>query len=143
MSATRLLILGACASCNRRMGTAQARVESWRRRSGRISPNGLDLLALNKDGRGGTGGGQRDRPGRQRPCAHHLRDHRPGEIEFHRLLREFWWEYKPIVDPFMVALPSWMDLPRDELIAALRHHASLARLAADGLPPRAECLGRE
>ncbi len=48
-----------------------------------------------------------------------------GKHEFERLLRDFWWNMKPIVDPFQVALTFMNDLPRDELIAALRHRARM------------------
>ncbi len=48
-----------------------------------------------------------------------------GKHEFERLLRDFWWNMKPIVDPFQVALTFMQDLPRDELIAALQHRARM------------------
>lgn len=48
-----------------------------------------------------------------------------GKMEFERLLRDFWWNMKPIVDPFQVALTFMDSLPRDELIAALRHRARM------------------
>ncbi len=50
-----------------------------------------------------------------------------GEQEFQRLLREYWWEYKPVVDPFQVALTFMNEMPRDELMAALRARASRYR----------------
>jgi len=56
-----------------------------------------------------------------------------GEIAFQRLLRAFWFDYKPPIDPFIVAVSFMDQLPRDELIAALRHHVAAARSAADGL----------
>jgi DNA-binding PadR family transcriptional regulator len=48
-----------------------------------------------------------------------------GEEEFQRLLREYWWELKPSTDPFMVALAFNSDLPKDEIIAALRHRIAM------------------
>ena len=42
-----------------------------------------------------------------------------GKEEFMRLLREQWWEIKPIIDPFQVALSFMTYLPKDELILAL------------------------
>ncbi|HLJ33624.1 MAG TPA: PadR family transcriptional regulator [Ktedonobacteraceae bacterium] len=48
-----------------------------------------------------------------------------GKMEFERLLRDFWWNMKPIVDPFQVALAFMNDLPHDELIAVLRHRARM------------------
>lgn len=53
-----------------------------------------------------------------------------GEQEFQRLLREHWWEPKPPVDPFHVALTFMDALPRDELVTALRHHAAISRANA-------------
>lgn len=55
-----------------------------------------------------------------------------GEAEFQRLLREYWWLPKPVVDPFQVALAFMNELPRDELLAALRSRASLYRSAVEG-----------
>ena len=36
-----------------------------------------------------------------------------------RLLRQQWWEIKPIIDPFQVALTFMNFMPKDELILAL------------------------
>ncbi len=47
-----------------------------------------------------------------------------GEEQFQRLLREFWWEYKPVIDPFQLALTFMNEMPREELMAALRARAS-------------------
>ena len=55
-----------------------------------------------------------------------------GEAEFQRLLREFWWEYKPVIDPLQVALTFMNALPRDELLSALRYRANLYRSAVEG-----------
>lgn len=54
-----------------------------------------------------------------------------GEQEFQRLLRDHWWEQKPSIDPFHVALTFMDALPRDELVAALRHHAAISRANAE------------
>lgn len=54
-----------------------------------------------------------------------------GEREFQRLLREHWWEQKPAIDPFHVALTFMDALPRDELVTALRHHAAISRANAE------------
>ncbi|MGH3145255.1 MAG: PadR family transcriptional regulator [Rubrobacter sp.] len=53
-----------------------------------------------------------------------------GEEEFQSLLREYWWKQKPIVDPFQVALAFMQQMPREELLAALRHRADSYRSAA-------------
>jgi DNA-binding PadR family transcriptional regulator len=43
-----------------------------------------------------------------------------GEDTFQNLLREYWWEVKPVIDPFMVAVAFMPFLPNEEIIAALR-----------------------
>jgi DNA-binding PadR family transcriptional regulator len=50
-----------------------------------------------------------------------------GKGEFERLLREYWWEPKPLIDPFQIALTFMDRMPHDELLAALRYRADLAR----------------
>ncbi|MFC4535842.1 PadR family transcriptional regulator [Sphaerisporangium dianthi] len=42
-----------------------------------------------------------------------------GRREFHRLLEEFWWQFKPIVDPFQVALTFMNHMSKADLTAAL------------------------
>ncbi len=46
-----------------------------------------------------------------------------GKAEFERLLRQFWWELKPTIDPFQIALTFMDKLSPDELRQALRHRA--------------------
>lgn len=48
-----------------------------------------------------------------------------GEQEFQRLLREYWWEPKRVVDPFQVAVTFMNAMPADELVAALRTRSDL------------------
>ena len=57
-----------------------------------------------------------------------------GRLEFSRQLRRLWWEYRPAIDPFRVALSFMHCLPRDEVLAALRHRASGLRSALDAFP---------
>jgi DNA-binding PadR family transcriptional regulator len=134
MSATRLLILGALRFMQPAHGYSIRReLESWRAEEWANIAYGSIYFALNKMAEEElVAVSETDQVGK-RPARTTYVITDQGEIEFHRLLREFWWEYKPIVDPFMVAASFMNELPRDELIAALRHHASLARLAADGL----------
>jgi DNA-binding PadR family transcriptional regulator len=54
-----------------------------------------------------------------------------GEAEFQRLLREYWWEYKPVVDPFQMAIAFMDALPREELLTSLRSRVTLYRSAAE------------
>lgn len=46
-----------------------------------------------------------------------------GRAEFKRLLHEYWWEIKPTIDPFQIALTFMDQLPRPELLRALRQRA--------------------
>ncbi|MBE3557724.1 MAG: PadR family transcriptional regulator [Ktedonobacteraceae bacterium] len=50
-----------------------------------------------------------------------------GRGEFERLLREYWWNLKPVIDPFQVAVAFMDCMPREELLAALRYRAELLR----------------
>jgi DNA-binding PadR family transcriptional regulator len=57
-----------------------------------------------------------------------------GRLEFTRQLRQLWWEYRPAIDPFRVALSFMHCLPREEVLAALRHRAGGLRAALDAFP---------
>ena len=57
-----------------------------------------------------------------------------GRREFERQLRELWWEYRPAIDPFRVALSFMNCLPRVELLAALHHRASGLRSTLEAFP---------
>jgi DNA-binding PadR family transcriptional regulator len=61
-----------------------------------------------------------------------------GEAEFQSLLREFWWERKPLIDPFMVAMSQAPALAKPEMVAALRHRATSARAGAERMRFHAE-----
>jgi DNA-binding PadR family transcriptional regulator len=50
-----------------------------------------------------------------------------GRKEFMELLRKQWWESKPIIDPFQVALTFMNCMPKDELLLALEHKADSLR----------------
>lgn len=50
-----------------------------------------------------------------------------GRDEFESLLRRYWWEVKPGVDPFQAALAFLPVLPRQEAAAALRNRARVLR----------------
>jgi DNA-binding PadR family transcriptional regulator len=134
MSATRLLILGALRFMQPAHGYSIRReLESWRAEEWANIAYGSIYFALNKmAGEGLVAVSETDQVGKRPARTTYVITDR-GEVEFQRLLREFWWEYKSISDPFMVAASFMDQLPRDELLAALRHHASLARLAAESL----------
>lgn len=54
-----------------------------------------------------------------------------GEAEFQELLRRYWWDFRPAIDPFTTAFALMPALPREEAIAALRHRAQGLRGFAD------------
>ncbi len=56
-----------------------------------------------------------------------------GKAEFDRLLHEYWWEMKPTVDPFQIALAFMDNLPPHELQEALRHRADALQDSLDDL----------
>jgi DNA-binding PadR family transcriptional regulator len=134
MTATRLLILGVLRFLQPAHGYEIRReLESWSADKWANVAYGSIYHALKKMAEEGLikpTGTERvnNRPAR---TAYALTD--SGEEEFQRLLREYWWEIKPVTDPFQVAL-SFMDaLPRDELLAALHHRANLARSTIEAL----------
>lgn len=54
-----------------------------------------------------------------------------GEREFQSLLREYWWEYRQPIDPFLAAFGFLPALPPREAAAALRNRARQLRANAD------------
>jgi DNA-binding PadR family transcriptional regulator len=54
-----------------------------------------------------------------------------GEEEYFRLLRDAWWRPERVKDPFIPAWSFLRDLPKDELLGALRFRAQWARSQAD------------
>lgn len=46
-----------------------------------------------------------------------------GKAEFLRLLRNQWWQIKPLIDPFQVALTFMQHMPREEILLALDYRA--------------------
>lgn len=56
-----------------------------------------------------------------------------GEQEFQDLVREYWWELKPPIDPFLAAMAMLPALPRREAVAALRNRARMLRGYAESL----------
>lgn len=56
-----------------------------------------------------------------------------GKEEFKRLLRNQWWEIKPIIDPFQVALTFMNMLPKEEIILALENRARVLQSVVDSM----------
>ncbi len=142
MSATRLLILSALRFLQPAHGyKVRAELETWRADQwanvayGSIyhALNAMaaeGLLAVVEPAEAGEGEGEGSPP-RRGGGRISYRVTPAGEEEFQRLVREYWWEQKPLVDPFLAAVSVMDQLPRDELLAALRFRAVAARSAAE------------
>jgi DNA-binding PadR family transcriptional regulator len=61
-----------------------------------------------------------------------------GQSEFDRLLREYWWEPKPTINPFQVALTFMDQLPREYLLVALGRRADGLRTFLQTFDPAIE-----
>jgi len=134
MSAARLLILGVLRLRQPVHGyDVRRELEAWRAEQWANIAYGSIYFALNKMAEEGliavVG---RDQAGKGPKRTTYAITER-GEGAFQRLLRESWWEPRPVIDPFLVALTFMNELPRDELLAALRHRADRARHLAEAM----------
>jgi DNA-binding PadR family transcriptional regulator len=134
MSATRLLILGVLRSKQPIHGyDVRRELESWRAERWANIAYGSIYFALNKMAEEGlVEVVDTDQAGKG-PSRTTYTVTQEGEAEFHRLLREYWWEPKTVIDPFQVALAFMHELPHEELLAALRHRAADARAKTEAL----------
>ncbi len=124
MSAARLLILGVLQIKQPLHGyDIRRELEAWNAEQWAQVAYGSIYYALNKMAeeelvevvsKGAPGG---------RPAKTQYNITGRGEDEFQRLLREYWWNRKPVIDPFQVALTFMNFMPREELLAALRARA--------------------
>jgi DNA-binding PadR family transcriptional regulator len=132
MSATRLLILGVLRFMQPTHGYEIRReLESWRAENWANIAYGSIYFALNKMAEEGlVESVGTDQVGR-RPARTQYKITERGEAAFQRLLREFWWQPKPAIDPFQVALAFMDQLPRDELLSAFRHRERMAQSAVE------------
>jgi len=129
MSATRLLILGVLARAAEPIHGYDVRreLELWNAEEWANVAYGSIYFALNKMAEEGLiAPVSTDQVG-NRPARTSYAIAEPGRQEFERLLREYWWQPKPVIDPFQVAITFMDRLPRDELLAALRHRADTLR----------------
>lgn len=130
MSVSRLLILGVLRTKQPTHGYEIRRtLETWGAEQWTNIAYGSIYHALSKMAREGLiePAGVEEGPGKgPARTAYSLTG--SGEGEFHRLLREHWWNLKPVKDPFQVALTFMDELPRDELLAVLRHRADQLRV---------------
>ena len=134
MSATRLLILGVVRLKQPIHGyDVRRELEAWRADYWANIAYGSIYFALKKLSEEGLlEAVETDQVGK-RPARTTYRVTARGEAEFQQLLREHWWEQKPAIDPFQVALTFMDQLPRDELLSALRHRIALADSAGEAL----------
>ncbi|MFC4057522.1 PadR family transcriptional regulator [Planomonospora corallina] len=132
MSSTRTLILGVLLDGPLHGYEVRRRLESWGTDQwasvaygsiyhglGKMADEGL--LRRVEEGRGGR-------------TVYEITE--AGRAEFMRLLMDHWWELKPIVDPFQVALTFMDRLSPADLAATMRGRAAQLR-AAVGMLDRA------
>ena len=138
MSAARLLILGVLQFKSPAHGYEIRReLESWRAEQWAHIAYGSIYFALNKMAEEGlleTAG--TDQVGK-RPARTLYTITDVGEREFQRLLRDYWWDRKPFIDPFQVALTFMNKMPREELLRALRFRRDHLRAFLDAFGPQA------
>jgi DNA-binding PadR family transcriptional regulator len=129
MSATRLLILGVLVRAAEPTHGYDVRreLELWNAEQWANVAYGSIYFALNKMAEEGLIAPVGTDQVGARPARTTYKIVEPGRQEFERLLREYWWQEKPVIDPFQVAITFMDCMPRDELLAALRHRADTLR----------------
>ncbi len=134
MSATRLLILGALRFMQPTHGYEVRReLESWHAEEWANIAYGSIYHALNKMAEEGlVAVKETDHVGKRPARTSYVVTER-GETEFQRLVREYWWEFKPAISPFRIAVAFMDQLSHDELIAALRHRAGIIQAGIGGM----------
>jgi DNA-binding PadR family transcriptional regulator len=121
MSAIRLLILGVLHFKQPTYGYEVRReLESWRADRWANIAYGSIYHALKKMAEEGLIEPAGEEQVGNRPARIGYTITPDGEDTFKNLLREYWWDVKPVVDPFMVAVAFMPFMPKDEIIAALR-----------------------
>lgn len=123
MSATRLLILGVLRIRPLHGYEVRRELETWRAETWANIAYGSIYFALNKltEERLIEPADPNQEAGGKRAARTTYRVTEAGEQEYQRLLREAWWQVKPVIDPFQVALAFMDDLPREELLMVLRY----------------------
>ena len=130
MSSTRLLLLGVLATCGKPIHgyEVRAELESWGAERWANVAYGSIYFGLAKMEDEGLlevvdTGDAATRRGRGARIVYQVSER--GRAEFQRLLLEEWHQVKRAVDPFYVALTFMTELPRDELLAALRRRTAV------------------
>ena len=134
MSATRLLILGALRFMQPTYGYEVRReLESWHAEEWANIAYGSIYFALTKMADEGLLTVlETDRVGK-RPARTTYGMTERGEAEFQRLLREYWWEFKPAISPFRIAVAFMDQLSTEELLGALRHRTGIIKSGIAGM----------
>lgn len=127
MSAIRILLLGVLVQQGPKHGyEIRQELESWNAEQWANIAYGSIYFALKKMSEEGLikvlESREDEKPGR---ILYEVTE--AGKRQFMDLLRKQWWEIKPIIDPFQVALTFMNCLPKDELILALEHKADSLR----------------
>lgn len=127
MSAIRTLLLGVLVQQGPKHGyEIRQELESWNAEQWANIAYGSIYFALKKMAEEGLikvlENKENEKPGRI------LYEITPaGKNQFMDLLRKQWWEIKPIIDPFQVALTFMNCMPKEEIVLALEHKAAILR----------------
>lgn len=127
MSAIRILILGVLVTQGPKHGyQIRQELESWNAEQWANIAYGSIYFSLKKMAEEGLvkvlESNEDEKPGR---ILYEVTE--AGKDQFMNLLRKQWWEIKPIIDPFQVALTFMNCMPKDELLLALEHKADSLR----------------
>ena len=134
MSATRLLVLGALRFMQPTYGYEVRReLESWHAEEWANIAYGSIYFALNKMAAEGLVAVKETDQSGKRPARTTYEMTERGETEFQRLLREYWWEFKPAISPFRIAVAFMDELSPDELLGALRHRMGIIKAGVGGM----------
>ena len=134
MSATRLLILGALRFLQPTYGYEVRReLESWHAEEWANIAYGSIYFALNKMAAEGLVAVQETDHVGKRPTRTTYVMTEAGEVEFQKLVREYWWEFKPAISPFRIAVAFMDQLSTEELLSALRHRVEIIKSGIAGM----------
>jgi DNA-binding PadR family transcriptional regulator len=127
MSATRLLILGTLLDRPRHGYDIRREMELWSAEQWANIAYGSIYSALNTMAKEGLVAPVESatRSNQTAKTVYTITD--TGRSEFERLLREYWWSWKPTIDPLQPALTFMNKLPREELLGALHYRAERLR----------------
>lgn len=126
MSAIRILLLGVLQHGPKHGYEIRQELESWNAEQWANIAYGSIYFALKKMSQEGLikvlESKEEEKPGR---ILYEVTE--AGKNQFMELLRKQWWDLKPIIDPFQVALTFMNCMPKDELLLALEHKADSLR----------------